>query len=341
MHAISLNQTQPYVLPPEWARQDALWTAWPSHDDEDRWGDGRMALARAEIAQMVRAVSAGQKVYVLACGTEPYESAQKELGDCATILQTNFGDLWFRDTGPIFAHGDDGQLIGLRFQTNGWGGKYIYEHDDIVGDFIANTAKAKIVRHNFVLEGGSIEHDGAGTLLTTKECILNPNRNPTWSQDMAEAHLKQAFGAHRVLWLDDGMLNDHTDGHIDNIARFVGENHVVCQSAFGDDDPNRATFENIYRTLCSYSVKVTQIPSPGLYHDQEGNIAPASHMNFVIANDVVVVPVYGTASQELALKALQDIFPTRKVIGVSSKAVLTGGGSFHCITQQQPSIHSL
>ena len=334
------NPTNTFILPPEWAHQDALWTAWPSHDDDDRWGDGRdgrMESARAEIAQMVRHIASGQVVNVLAHGDEPFESATKMIGDCANIIQAKFGDLWFRDTGPIFAYDPSGALIGLRFKTNGWGGKYIYEFDDVVGDFIADTARAKMIRHDFVLEGGSIEHDGTGTLLTTRECILNQNRNPSWTQDIAEHQLKQAFSAHRVLWLDDGMMNDHTDGHIDNIARFVAPNHVVCQSAFGDDDPNRATFENIYNTLCSYGLEVTQIPSPGLYRGADGEISPASHMNFIIANDVVVVPVYGTASEPLAIAELQKIFPTRKVVGVSSRAVLTGGGSFHCITQQQPS----
>lgn len=324
-----------FILPPEWATQDTLWTAWPSHDDEGRWPKERMTQARAEIAQMVRHAAEGQTVNVLAYGEEPVTSARAAIGDVANIIPTKFGDLWFRDTGPIFAF-QDGKLISLRFRTNGWGGKYIYEFDDIVGDTIAEKADAPIRRHDFVLEGGSIEHDGTGLLLTTRECILNPNRNPGWTQDDAEAHLKAAFGAHRVIWLDDGMLNDHTDGHIDNIARFVAPNHVVCQSAYGADDPNAATFKNIYRTLKEAGLEVTQIPSPGLYRDEDGEIVPASHMNFIITNAAVVVPVYGTPSQDAALTALQHLFPHRKVVGVSSKAVLTGGGSFHCITQQQP-----
>jgi agmatine deiminase len=327
---------QKYHLPPEWARQDALWTAWPSHTDEGRWPPGVMEKARAEIAQMIREASAGQTVNIIAMGEEPVQSARETLKDTATIIPAKFGDLWLRDTGPIFAFDETGTLISLRFKTNGWGGKYIYEFDDIIGDRIAEIAKTPIRRHDFVLEGGSIEHDGEGLLMTTRECILNPNRNPGWDQETAEKHLKAAFGAHRIIWLDDGMLNDHTDGHIDNIARFIAPNHVVCQSPSGKDDPNTDVFKNIHKTLKNAGLEVIQIPSPGLYKDESGDIVPASHMNFIITNAAVVVPVYGTASQEDALTALQHLFPHRKVVGVSSKAVLTGGGSFHCITQQQP-----
>jgi len=325
--------TSKLILPAEWARQDALWTTWPSHPE--LWLGDLLGQARAEIAQMVRAISKGQKVKVLAFGDEALSSARAAIGDVAEIIAAKFGDLWLRDTGAIFAY-EQSQLIGLRFKTNGWGGKYVYEFDDLVGDTIAELAGAKIRRHDFVLEGGSIEHDGEGTLLTTRECILNPNRNPDWSERDAEVALKNAFNAKRIIWLDDGMLNDHTDGHIDNIARFVAPNHVVCQSAFGSDDPNTKVFENIYLTLKNTGLQVTQIPSPGLYRSTEGEIVPASHMNFIIGNAAVVVPVYDTPSQDQALAELQKLFPTRKVVGVSSKAVLTGGGSFHCITQQQP-----
>lgn len=330
-----LPQTQRIVMPPEWARQDALWTAWPSHDDDDRWPGEMLERARSEVAQMVRHIAQGQQVNVLACGENSVRNARDKLGDDALVIPAQFGDIWLRDTGPVFAFAEE-QLTGLRFKTNGWGGKYVYEFDDVVGDMIAEKAGAVIRRHDFVLEGGSIEHDGAGIILTTRECILNPNRNPGWTQDDAEEHLKNAFGARRVIWLDDGMMNDHTDGHIDNIARFIAPGHVVCQGPYGADDPNAQTFKNIYRALKESGLEVTQIPSPGRYVDRDGEIVPASHMNFIIANNVVVVPVYDTPSQDEALAILQGMFPHRHVVGSSSKTILTGGGSFHCITQQQP-----
>lgn len=325
-----------FTLPPEWAQQDALWTAWPSHDDEGRWHGPLLELARAEVAAMVRYAAAGQAVNVLAMGEDAVNSARAAIGDVANIISAKFGDLWLRDTGPIFVWNKD-SLLALRFKTNGWGGKYLYEFDDIVGDTIAEKAKAEILRNDFILEGGSIETDGAGNLMTTRECILNPNRNPGWSQDDAEKYLKHAFQVERIIWLDDGMLNDHTDGHIDNIARFVGPNHAVCQRAYGEDDPNAQTFKNIYKSLKDAGLEVTQIPSPGLYRGADGEIAPASHMNFIITNAAIIVPVYGRASEDEALSILQGIFPHRLVVGSSSKAILTGGGSFHCITQQQPS----
>ena len=178
--------------------------------------------------------------------------------------------------------------------------------------------------------------DGTGYALTTAQCLMNPNRNKGWTRATAEAALHNAYGVDHVVWIDDGLLNDHTDGHIDNIARFVGPAHVVCQSPNGADDPNAATLRAIERQLRAIpAFTVTTIPSPGLVKDTEGTIVPASHMNFIIGNDVVVVPVYNEKGAE-AVAALAPLFPTRKVIGLSSVALLGGGGSFHCITQQEP-----
>lgn len=247
------------------------------------------------------------------------------------IIPARFGDIWLRDTGPIFTK--DG--TALRFQTNGWGGEFVYEFDDEVGDTVAKYAQTPIKRHDFVLEGGALDHNGAGAILTTRQCLLNPNRNG-WDEAQATAILKQTFSVHTVYWLDDGLLNDHTDGHIDNLARFVDEKTVLCQTAFGSDDPNTALYEKTARDLKAMGLNVIQIPSPGLVRDETGWIQPASHMNFIITNGVVVVPVYGTDSADRAVSAIAELFPTRKVIGVPSRAVLTGGGSFHCITQQEP-----
>jgi agmatine deiminase len=198
---------------------------------------------------------------------------------------------------------------------------------------------------DFVLEGGAVDRDGMGTILATRQTLLNPNRNG-WSKAEAEAALEQGLGAKTVIWIDEGLKNDHTDGHIDNIARFVGPARVVCQSPAGPDDPNAETLDGIARTLEAATdvkgarLEVIRVPGPGLYRNALGEIAPASHLNFVIANGVVVMPVYGTPTQDVALEALQTVFPDRKVIGVPSRGLLgagdAGGGSFHCITQQEP-----
>lgn len=320
------------IIPAEWESIDAIWTAWPSHPE--LWLGERLQNARQEIAGMIEHLYRDQQIHVLAFGDEAEQSAKQQLGSRATVHQLPFGDLWLRDTGPIFAF-DDGKLVALRFLTNGWGGKFVYEFDDQVGDSIASLAGTPTIKHPFVLEGGSIEHNGQGTLLTTKECILNPNRNPGWSQSDAEEHLKAAFAAKRVVWLTQGLINDHTDGHIDNIARFVGENRVVCQKAFGQDDPNSDIYRSITEDLRRAGFDVVEITSPGRVTDDDGEIVPASHMNFVIGNRTVVVPTYGTESVARAISELQAVFPGRKVLGSSSKTVLTGGGSFHCITQQQ------
>jgi agmatine deiminase len=175
--------------------------------------------------------------------------------------------------------------------------------------------------------------------------LLNANRNG-WSESQAEDALCNAFGVEKIIWCDAGLKNDHTDGHIDNVARFIAPGRVVCQSPYGADDPNRETLDEVARVLehatdaRGRKLHITRIPSPGLVVDDMGEAAPASHLNFVIANGVVVVPVYGTPGSDMAVEALQALFPTRKVVGLSSRGLLgngdAGGGSFHCITREEP-----
>jgi agmatine deiminase len=328
-------------VPPEWAPQKAIWTAWPA--DANEW-DGDLEAPRRDVAALVNALAPGNAVRVLVNGTEAEASARAALASAAGVVPAKYGDIWLRDTGPIFARTPDG-AVALRFKTNSWGGKYDLPDDATVGDDIARLAGAAVRRFGFVLEGGAVDHDGAGTVLTTRQTLLNPNRNG-WTKAQAEAALAEAFGASNVIWIDEGLRGDHTDGHIDNIARFVAPGRVVCQAPAGPDDPNAATLDAIARTLSSATdaggrrLEVVRIPGPGLYRNALGEIAPASHMNFVIANGVVVVPVYGTPTQAAALEALQAVFPGRRVVGVSSRGLLgcgeAGGGSFHCITQQEP-----
>lgn len=338
--AISDSKTAGAV-PAEWAPQKALWTAWPA--DPAEWNDD-LEAPRRDVAALVHALAPTNRARVLVNGPEAEASARAALGDAAELEQARYGDIWLRDTGPIFARGPGGALA-LRFKTNSWGGKYELPDDATVGDDIARLAATPVRRFDFVLEGGAVDHDGAGTILTTRQTLLNPNRNG-WTKAAAEAALRAAFAARKIIWIDEGLKNDHTDGHIDNIARFVGPGRVVCQAPAGPDDPNAATLDAIARTLEAETdadgrkLQVVRIPGAGLYRNALGEIAPASHMNFIIANGVVVVPVYGTPTQDAALAALQAVFTDRKVIGVSSKGLLgcgeAGGGSFHCITQQEP-----
>lgn len=319
-------------IPPEWALHKAIWTAWPSH--ADLWEENLIG-ARLEFSAMVRELAQADTLKILACGEEAIASAQAALGDCAEIIPAAFGDIWLRDTGPIFATTADG-LVALRFANNGWGGKYTLPGDDTVGDKVAAAAGTPIRRFQFVLEGGALEHNGSGTILTTRQCLLNPNRNANWSQEQAEHYLHAAFNCHRVLWLENGLLNDHTDGHVDNLARFIATDTVVCQSASGDDDPNANLYAEIANALQAMGLTVHLIPSPGRVSDDEGEIVPASHMNFIIGNAAIVVPTYNTTYGAAATAALQKLFPAHRVVGVESTHLLSGGGSFHCITQQEP-----
>jgi agmatine deiminase len=333
------------IIPAEWAAHKAIWTCWPSA--EDLWQED-LAPARAEVAAMIRALvaptpdgKAGDLVHVLAYGDEASESARLSLPSHVQVHAYGFGDIWLRDTGPIFAK-RGGEAVALRFAFNGWGGKYDLPFDDSVGDKVAEAAATPVQRAEFILEGGAVEHDGEGTILTTRQCLLNPNRNPGWTEAVAESHLQSALGAKKVLWLGDGLANDHTDGHVDNIARFIGPGRVMCMAPYGEEDPNREVLNQIAADLramtdaAGRALEVVQIPSPGLVENEDGEAIPASHMNFIIGNASVVMPHYGTPSADAALRGLAAAFPDHRVAGIQSMAILTGGGSFHCITQQEP-----
>ena len=326
------------IVPAEWSPHRALWLGFPSH--EELWEEDLNA-AQFEVAALARALAGpgDERVRLLVAGDAAEGAARALLeGSGVEIVRGQFGDIWLRDTGPIFV--DDGRAMGFKF--NGWGGKYQLEGDDTVAEQIAAAAGAPLVNNDFILEGGAVDHDGLGTILTTRQCLLNPNRNPGWDQASAEAALKASLGARKVLWLGDGLAEDHTDGHVDNLARFVGPGVVACPVAFGRDDPNAEIYAETARLLAGMTdaqgspLQVMRIPSPGRILNEDGDIVPASHMNFLIANDAVIVPLYSEDAAGYAIEALEALFPEREVIGLPSKAILTGGGSFHCITQQEP-----
>ena len=327
-------------VPAEWAPHGAMWVGFPSHA-ELWWED--LDEAQAEVAALARALAGpgGERVRLMVHGDDALATAGRLLGDVAgvEIVPGLFGDIWLRDTGPIFLGPDH----AASFRFNGWGGKYVLEGDEEVAAQIAGHAGAGLMPHGFVLEGGAVDHDGAGTILTTRQCLLNANRNSGWAQPDAEQALAAALGARRVLWLGEGLINDHTDGHVDNLARFVAPGVVACPEGFGEDDPNTDAYAAAARDLAAMTdadgrpLKVVRIPSPGLVTDEDGQAVAASHMNFLIANDAVIVPLYGhEQAGALALEVIGGLFPGREVIGLSSRAILTGGGSFHCITQQEP-----
>ena len=328
-------------IPAEWSPHRAMWVGWPSH--ADLWEDN-LAPAQAEVEALVRALAGPgrERVKLLVGHPEALEDARARFREVegVEVLPGLFGDIWLRDTGPIFR---EGSASAAAFRFNGWGGKYELEHDDTVARQIDEASRVPLETHDFILEGGALDHDGSGTILTTRQCLLNRNRNPGWTEAEAEARLGEALGARKVLWLGDGLLNDHTDGHVDNLARFVAPGVVAHPVAWGRGDPNDHVYGEVARALSQMTdaegrrIRLLPLPSPGFVGDEDERPIPASHMNFLIANGAVIVPTYGDdKAADLACQGLKTVFPEREIIPLPSIAILTGGGSFHCITQQEP-----
>lgn len=328
------------TVPAEWVPHRAMWLGFPSH--EDLWEDN-LAPAQDEVEALARALAGpgGERVRLMTGSDAGEAEARRRLDGVAgiEIVPGRFGDVWLRDTGPIFLGPE--ACVGFRF--NGWGGKYDLPHDDEVAAQVAGAAGAALLQSEAVLEGGALDHDGEGTVLTTRQCLLNPNRNAGWTEAVAAAALARDLGAQKVLWLGDGLLNDHTDGHVDNLARFAAPGVVVCPMAFGRGDPNAGVYDAAAEALAEMTdaagrrLRVVRIPSPGWIEAGGVGGVPASHMNFIIANQAVILPVYGEGlAASLAAQGLAEVFPDRKIIPLPSNALLTGGGSFHCISQQEP-----
>lgn len=314
---------------PEWAPHKAVWIGFPSHPE--LWQED-LDQARDEVVAFAAAVHAdgkGEQVLLVAANDEAADAA-RAMAPFATVIVELFGDIWLRDTGPII--GADGTANSFLF--NGWGGKYDLPGDDDIGLRLAAERGQTPARHDWVLEGGAIDGDGTGLVVSTEQCLLNPNRNPALDRAQIEQRLRDDLGYDRVLWLGDGLLNDHTDGHVDNLARFVGEGRLALPVA-AENDPNWQVYQQAADRARAFGVEVVPIPSPGrVLRDDE--VVPASYMNFYIGNAAVVVPLYGAANDDAAVAAIQAIFPDRQVVGLRADAILTGGGSFHCISQQIP-----
>jgi agmatine deiminase len=312
--------------PAEWAPEAAIWVGFPSAPD--LW-EADLEPARAEVAALARQLAQTVPVRLVAADAASADAARRSAPD-ATVETHPFGDIWLRDTAPIFLSRHE----AVAFRFNGWGGKYDLPHDSDLADRIAAAAGAGLTRFDLVAEGGAIDMDGQGLGLTTEQCLLNANRNPGLDRRDVEAILKQALGIRRLVWLGEGLVGDHTDGHVDNLARFAAPGTVLIPVPAADD-PNAAVFEDARARARSAGLLVLDMPSVGRFAP-DGAIIPASYMNFVIANGQVVVPHYGAENDAAAIAALKRAFPRHKVTGLPSTHILTGGGSFHCITQQQP-----
>ncbi len=321
-------------MPPEWHPQDWLWIGFPHIAEE--WS-GVIDEAQEQIARFASVVAeSGQEVRLIVRDAAN-EARAASLASAAVKLERRvYGDVWLRDTGPLVVTDGESRRARL-FGFNGWGGKYLMEGDQTIGADLAESAGLEANRCDWILEGGALDGDGTGLVATTEQCLLNPNRNPSLTRADLEARLKRDLGYDRVLWLGDGLINDHTDGHVDNLARFVGPNRLALPRATGPDDANAAIYADAAARARDFGVEVVEVPSPGLI--TEGNfIQPASYMNFVITTDVVVVPIFGSPQDEDGVAAIAELFPTRATIGVMADAVLAGGGGFHCASQQMPAL---
>lgn len=317
---------------PEWAPHSAVWIGYPSHPE--LWVED-LDPARDEVVAFARAVHAegrGERVLLVAADEAAATDARARAGDAAEVVVAAFGDIWLRDTAAIL----DGEGRAHDFGFNGWGGKYDLPGDDDVGARLAAARGLDVATHQWILEGGAIDGDGTGLVVTTEQCLLNPNRNPDLTRDAIEALLRADLGYDRVLWLGQGLANDHTDGHVDNLARFVGPNCLLLPEPAGADDPNAAVYADAVARAEAFGVDIVRLPSPGLVADEDGEAIPASYMNFYIGNATVVMPLYGQPNDDAAVAALRAIFPDRTVVGLHAGHILTGGGSFHCISQQIP-----
>ena len=320
-------------FPPEWSPHEAVWIGFPSAPD--LWLDD-LDGAQEQVAAFARAVhagGAGEQVR-LVCANEAAADRALELAPSAQIMLMPFFDIWLRDTGPLVVV-KDGQRIALDYRGNGWGGKYPSPLDDALGALLAASVPLPREPRHMILEGGAIDVDGAGLLVTTEQCLLNPNRNPYMAKDDIEAELKLSLGIKRILWLGDGLIGDHTDGHVDNLARWIAPGVLALPEPDGPDDPNADIYADAWARVSDFGVEIVAIPSPGRI-EIDGEVAAASYMNFYIGNAAVVVPVHGVANDEAAVNALKPLFPDRLVVGLPTDHILTGGGSFHCISQQVP-----
>jgi agmatine deiminase len=323
--------------PAEWAPHESVWIGFPSAADlwlEDLEG------AQAEVAAFANAVhadGAGETVR-LVCANPAAEAAARALAAPGVeIVAAPFFDIWLRDTGPILVEAG-GTPLALDYPGNGWGGKYPSPLDDDLARVLCDQAGIARLPRDWILEGGAIDVDGAGLCVTTGQCLLNPNRNPKLSRRDIEERLCADLGLNDVLWLGVGLLNDHTDGHVDNLARFVAPGVLALPEAFGADDPNADIFADALARAKDWPLEIALIPSAGLHMDEDGEPIPASHMNFYIGNKTVVVPTYGGPSDDKAVAAIAKLFPGRETVGLPATHILTGGGSFHCISQQVPRI---
>ena len=331
-----------YRLPAEWERHAATWLSWPHK--RETWPD-RFEPIPTVWARFVKTLAEFEPVHLLAGGAEVMAEARRLVGDTerVTFHDIAVNDVWMRDYGPMFLAAPKGlPPLLIDWQYNAWGGKYPpFDRDNEVPGRVAELTGRRRVAVDIVLEGGAIDTDGQGTLLTSEQCLLNENRNPQLSKTEIEQSLADFAGARRVLWLGEGIAGDDTDGHIDELARFVAPGVVVAAEEPDPADANHAPLADNLRRLRSMQdaagrkleVVTVRMPRPLFVGDAR---LPASYMNFYIANGVVVVPQFGDPADADAIGTLARLFPDRQIRGQDALDLAWGLGAFHCISHEQP-----
>jgi agmatine deiminase len=337
---------QGYRFPAEWAKHEATWLSWPHK--QGSW-PGKIATIYQPYCEFIKIVATGEKVRINVRDEEMEAFALSELEKVdADLSQIEFyfnesNDAWCRDHGPAFLVNENQKAV-VDWGYNAWGGKYPpFDLDDVIPTKIAQQFNLPLFAPGIVMEGGSVEFNGAGTILTSTACLLNENRNPHLNKEQIETYLKEFYGAEQVLWVGDGIVGDDTDGHIDDITRFVNEDTVLTAIETNPLDENYLLLhENLnalkeMRLLDGRPLNIIKLPmpSPVIYEDTR---LPASYANFYIANAAVIVPTFRDVNDKIALAIIQKAFPDRKVIGIDSTDIIWGLGSFHCLSQQEPAV---
>ncbi|MEV7359381.1 agmatine deiminase family protein [Kitasatospora sp. NPDC091276] len=328
-----------FQMPAEWTPHDGCLMAWPTRSD--LWGE-TFEEAKREYSQVARAIAEFEPVTMVALPGRGAE-AQELCGQGVEVVELPIDDSWFRDSGPIFVLGEDGRRAGVDFRFNAWGGKHHpYDTDDLIAGRLLERLGVERVDSRMILEGGAITVDGEGTLITTEQCLLNPNRNPGMSKEEIEAELIAKLGVSTIIWLPyGGLLDTETDGHVDGVCAFVAPGKVIVQLPADPDHPDHERMRANHAVLAAATdargrkLEILEVPQSA-FVEVNGTDVEVGYLNFYIANGGVVVPVADVPEDEGALAAIAAALPGRKVVGVRSRVIAYGGGGVHCITQQVP-----
>jgi agmatine deiminase len=336
-----------YFFPAEFHPHEATWLSWPHK--EASW-PGKIDTIFRPYSQFVAYLSQGEKVRINVANAAMRDLALRHLENAA-VNMTNVefffhptNDAWCRDHGPAFLINPSAQQkkVVVDWGYNAWGNKYPpFDLDDVIPTSIANQFQLPVFHPGIVMEGGSVEFNGKGTLLTSTACLLNPNRNPHLNQQQIEQYLRDFYGVHQILWVDEGIVGDDTDGHIDDTVRFVNEDTVLTVIEHDANDANYELLQHNLHQLSTMkladgrSLNIIELPMPVevIYEDQR---LPASYANFYIANQHVIVPTFRCDRDDEALSIISKCFPDRQTVGIDSTDIIWGLGSFHCLSQQEP-----